>query len=559
MKRITILLSATVLVLLAVGAVLPTPAVLAQTPQLATPTGLENAAKEFVTLLSQGQIEQAAQSFDPTLVKPETNAQIQQAWDGLIKQMGVFQKISETVQTRELNLDMVYVTTDFAQGSVDIRIVFNQAGQVAGMQFFPAGTGKAAAQPYKTAPYVKPGSFTEQQVVVGGPEFPLPGILTIPTGAGPFPAVALVHGSGPNDRDETIFTNKPFRDLAEGLSSQGIAVLRYDKRTKVYGQQMNEDPAGITVKEEVTDDALSAIELLHKTPSIDPQRIFLLGHSLGGMLAPRIAEQAQATPDAGLTGAIIMAGPTRPLADLMIEQMTYLFQLNGTITPEQQAQLDQYKQQAAKVKDPNLAADTPRDQLLFGASAAYWLDLRNYSPAQTAAKLSIPLFILRGERDYQVAQADFDGWKAVLGDKPGVVYKQYPSLNHLFISGTGQPNPQEYQVPSHVSEQVVNDIANFIKTGKVSQNLPLIGSLSLQEITRLVLLLLPLLLIQLGLSIYALVDLIRRKKTHGPRWLWAVLLVLTLFALPTGLIVAGVYLFWGRKEEDGDDGDDDSD
>jgi len=559
MKRTTILLSTLLLILLALSSASPTSAVLAQTPQSATSSGLENAAKEFVILLSQGQFTQAAQTFDPTLVKPETNTQVEQAWDALIKQMGAFQKISETVQTREQNLDMVYVATDFAKGSVDIRIVFNKAGQVAGMQYFPAGTGKAAAQPYKTAPYVKPGSFTEQEIVVGAPGFSLPGILTIPTGQGPFPAVVLVHGSGPNDRDETIFANKPFRDLAEGLSSQGIAVLRYDKRSKVYAQQMNENPAGITVKEEVTDDALSAIELLHKTPGIDPQRIYVLGHSLGGMLAPRIAEQAQATPAAGLAGAIIMAGPTRPLEDLMVEQVTYLYQLAGTITPEQQTQLDQLKQQAAKVKDPNLSLDTPREQLLLGASAAYWLDLQDYKPAQTAANLSIPLFILRGERDYQVAQADFDGWKAALGDKPGVIYKQYPSLNHLFISGTGPANPQEYQLPSHVSEQVVNDIASFIKTGQVSQNLPLLGRFSLQEIIRLVMLLIPLFLIQAGLSIYALVDLARRKKTHGPRWLWAVLLVLTLFALPTGLIVAGVYLFWGRNEEDGEDGDDDSD
>jgi len=271
------------------------------------------------------------------------------------------------------------------------------------------------------------------------------------------------------------------------------------------------------------------------------------------MLAPRIATETN-----DLAGAIIMAGPTRPLEDVIIDQVTYLMQLSGTVTPEGQATIDQMKQQAAKVKDANLAPDTPAAELL-GFPATFWLDLRGYAPDQTAAALTIPLLITRGERDYQVAQVDFEGWKETLGDKSGVFLKQYPGLNHLFMPGSGPSTPQEYQRASHVSELVVKDIASFIKTGEVDTKTPLLGGkLSLQEITRLVLLILPILLIQLGVSIYALVDLARRKKTHGPRWLWAVLLVITFFALPSGLIVAAIYLLWGRKEDEGEDGDDDS-
>jgi hypothetical protein len=157
-----------------------------------------------------------------------------------------------------------------------------------------------------------------------------------------------------------------------------------------------------------------------------------------------------------------------------------------------------------------------------------------------------------------VAQADFDGWQTALGDKADVFLKQYPRLNHLFMAGTGASTPQEYQKTGHVSELVIDDIADFINTGKVSTTVPLIGgTLNTQEITRLVLLILPIFLLQLGVAIYALVDLAKRKKTHGPRWLWAVLLVFSAFALPSGLIVAAIYLFWARKEED-EDGDDDS-
>jgi hypothetical protein len=281
----------------------------------------------------------------------------------------------------------------------------------------------------------------------------------------------------------------------------------------------------------------------------------LLGHSLGGMLVPGIAADAP-----GLAGAIILAGPTRPLGDIIVDQVTYLSGLQGTLTPEDQARINQMKEQAVKIKDPNLSADTPPDQLL-GASAAYWLSLRDYDPNEIVKSLTIPLLVLRGERDYQVSQADFDGWKAALGEKAGVIYKQYPGLNHLFISGVGQPNPQEYQKAGHVAQAVVDDIASFVKTGKLSAKTALFGgAMSTQDITRLVLLILPIFLIQAALSIYALVDLLKRKKTHGPRWLWFVLLIVTLFALPTGLIVAAVYLVWARKEDDEDsEGEDDPD
>lgn len=513
------------------------------------------AAKDFVNLLIQGQFEQASQAFPPELQPKAPPSMLQEAWSGLLKQLGAYQQITEATPTHELNVDMVYLTTEFAKGSVDLRFVFDQNGKIAGMQFLPAGTGRAALQPYQTAPYVKPGSFTEQEVTVGAPGFPLPGILTLPTGEGPFPAIVLVHGSGPNDRDETIYNNKPFRDLAEGLASQGIAVLRYDKRTKIYAEQMGQDLNSITADAEAVDDALAGIQFLQNTPGVDPQRVFLLGHSLGGMLVPRIAADVP-----GLAGAVVLAGPTRPLEDIIVDQITYLNGLQGTLTPEIQAQIEQTKAQAAKVKDPNLSIDTPPDQLL-GIPATWWLSLRGYNPAETAKTLAIPLLILRGERDYQVSQADFDGWQAALGEKASVILKQYPGLNHLFISGVGQPNPQEYQKAGHVAQAVVDDIASFINTGKLSAKTALLGgTLTTQDITRLALLILPILLVQAALSIYALVDLAKRQKTHGPRWMWFVLLIITLFAVPTGLIVAGIYLVWARKEaeEDGD-GDDDTD
>ncbi len=150
--------------------------------------------------------------------------------------------------------------------------------------------------------------------------------MTKPAGVGPFPAVVLVHGSGPNDRDETFGPNKTFKDLALGLGSRGVAVLRYDKRTKVYGAKVSKlNP--FTLKAETIDDALEAVALLRKEPGIDATAIFVLGHSLGGTAAPRIG-----AADSGIAGLIMLAGAVRPLEQSIVDQMQYLADADGVIS-----------------------------------------------------------------------------------------------------------------------------------------------------------------------------------------------------------------------------------
>jgi hypothetical protein len=553
MKRFPIFLTLSCLAVLLLASALPTATGQAQAPSPTPNPAFISTAEQLVALLSQEQYTQVVQLFDPKLAPSLPASELEKAWKSLAPQFGEFKNIAGSTLTRSAEADIVYVTTTFEKGSLDLKVVFNPTGRVIGFFFTPAGTGNAALEVYQPPAYSLPGAFRELEISLQTGEYRLPGLLTLPVGAGPFPAVLLVHGSGPNDRDETMFGNKPFRDLAEGLASQGIAVLRYDKRTKVYSEQMTALADQITVQEEVIDDALTGLELLRSRPEIDPQGLYLLGHSLGGMLAPRIASQS---PD--LAGLIILAGPTRPLEDIILDQVAYLSSLDGAVSAEEQAQLDLLKEQAAQVKSPSLVTQ-PAANLPLGLPAAYWLDLRTYQPAQIAAQLELPIFILQGERDYQVTAADFEGWKAALEGQPDVFLKQYPRLNHLFMAGSGPGTPQEYQKTGHVSELVIHDITDFVTTGQVNPKLPLLGGrLSEQEIIRLVLLILPVLLIQIAISVYALIDLSRRRRTHGPRWLWAALLVITLIGVPSGLIVAAIYLIWARKEDEEDEGDDDS-
>lgn len=414
-------------------------------------------ALTLVNQLIQGNFEEAFANFSPATQRNVTVEEIQQAWTAITQELGDFQEIKEVNRQILGGREVFVVVCQFAKDSLRVQVMVNSDRQIAGLYFIPV----QATQTFAPPSYADPSKFREETVQIGTGANPLPGTLTVPREGSNFPVVVLVHGSGPNDRDETIGANKPFRDLAWGLASLGVAVLRYDKRTLVYPQEFQ---GSFTIKEEVVDDAIEAVNFLRQyaqtnqnLASLNPQSIYVLGHSLGGLIIPRIGAR-----DSQLAGLIALAAPTRPLEDLFLEQTIYLVNLDGTVTPEEQQLIDGIRQQAEVIK--NAAWDrVPANTLLLGATVSYWQDLQGYDPAIVAQSLTQRLLILQGERDYQVTMADFQGWQTALGDRPNATLKSYPQLNHLFIPGTGTPSPAEYQVSSHVSETVIQDITDWIK------------------------------------------------------------------------------------------------
>ncbi len=413
-------------------------------------------ASWFIASMETEAFDVAVSIFDPTMNQMLPESKLAQLWQDLLEQVGPFVgEVAKRVES-EGEHDAVIVTAEFEKMMLDIRVVFDKNKKVAGMFFQPVHQLEGS---YTQPPYVQPGSFTEREVTIGSGEWALPGTLTLPAAGGPHPVIVLVHGSGPNDRDETIGPNKPFKDLAWGLATRGIAVLRYEKRTLEHGQKMINQLETLTPKEEVTDDALAAVALLKNTGGIDGARIYVLGHSLGGTMVPRIGEH-----DSDIAGLVILAGTSRPFEDVILDQYEYLTALDGKITPEEEAQLEKIRVQVARVKDPALSPDTPAAEMPLGMPAPYWLYLRDYDPAQTAMSLAMPMLIIQGERDYQVTMEDFAGWQKVLSSRSDVEFKSYQSLNHLFIAGEGPGNPTEYMWAGNVAQEVVDDIADWLQS-----------------------------------------------------------------------------------------------
>jgi uncharacterized protein len=370
---------------------------------------------------------------------------------GEIRTFGQVSSIGEPVSAKDGDNTLVSFPVHFAATRVYIQFTLDVSLQVAGLYIRPLNA--PLPKVWQRPAYSKPEAFTQRDVIVGSDEWKLGGTLTIPVGKGPFPGVVLVHGPGPNDRDEEIYSNRIFRDIAEGLASRGIAVLRYDKRTLTYGDKMGY--MAFTIEQETVEDAVRAIDVLRHQPEVAPNRIYVLGHSLGGYAAPRIAAR-----DGKLAGLIFVAANARPIEDVAVDQNDYVAHLDGDPSPQAQQRLDALKAEVARVK--NLQPGTPPPQVLMGLPGVYLLDLKGYQPSEQAKQLTIPLLFLQGGRDFQVTSRDFGIWKTALAGRGDATFKEYPQLNHIFISGEGKPGPSDYLKQGNVDPAVIADIASWI-------------------------------------------------------------------------------------------------
>ena len=418
---------------------------------------LLDSAGTLLGFIREGDEEAALGMMDDTM-RNALAGQIGTMWTQLAALGGEYEGTGEAQVLSQDGFDVVLLELRFKNLTLIQRTVFDGQGKVAGLFFAP---GSLMPQ----VPEVTGGEERMKEIALtvdAGEGYPLDALLTLPLGevkAG----IVLVQGSGPSDKDESIGGNAPFRDLAYGLAGQGIASLRYDKRSYDHGKKMTEADGYplMTVDEETVDDAAAALSLLRERPELAGKPVWLLGHSLGAMLASYIGSKAGA-PD----GYILLAGSPRKLWEVSLEQ-------NLAIAGAYEAAGDTASAEAvrgivaAEQEKANAMDSLADDDTVFGLPVPYQRHLQGIDAAALHLLDQKPVLVLQGERDKQVSMDDFKLWQEKLKDHPAVEFISYPALNHLFGDYQGEPVTlmniaAEYAARTPVDEQVILDIAGFV-------------------------------------------------------------------------------------------------
>jgi len=415
---------------------------------IATDKAVEIAAA-FAENLDSARFDDAVAPLNKRMRSAIDADKLKELWTDLAKQCGKFERFAAPRTEVDGESVRVILPGKWKSAALDMHVLISHSGKITGLWFRPP----AAAANTRLPAYVHPDRFTERDIAIGRDPWKLKGKLTIPNEKSKKPAVVLVHGSGPHDMNETIGPNTPFRDLAGGLGSNGIVVLRYDKRSYTHG--MNMKPDKVNARAEVIDDALAAIAFLREQPDVDPTQIYLIGHSLGGCLGPAIIAEVPK-----LAGFISLAGTQRSMYDLIADQLTYLASLPDVEPAKKKRMLAEVEKVRARA--------TSRPATVLGAPVAYWDDIDSHlgdNGFEAARSFPGRILILGGGRDHQITRKDFDLWQSALKDRPNTTFHWIPTVNHLFADGVGMSTDKEYEKLNSVSPRVIDGLAQWIKTG----------------------------------------------------------------------------------------------
>ncbi|RQO30318.1 alpha/beta hydrolase [Taibaiella sp. KBW10] len=358
---------------------------------------------------------------------------------------------------------------------------FKQRGQSLPLNLERAAKSRRPQEPLKPYPYYEEAVHFENKAA----GIQLAGTLSLPEQKGTYPVVVLVSGSGPQNRDEELLGHKPFLVLADFLTRNGFAVLRYDDR----GTAASTGNFAKATTRDFADDALAAVAYLRTRKEINKKKIGIIGHSEGGVIAPMMAVQSK-----DIAFIVTLAGPGVPGASLLLQQQLAIAAANG-VAPEQAEksnkvnkalydivvksadekeagqQLNSYLKQSFKTE---LAAAIPAGASEDALIQKYVTELSSpwiryflkYDPSKDLERLSCPILALFGEKDVQVpakenAEAVRNALQKANNSHASVL--ELPNLNHLFQEcSTGAP--QEYAtIEQTISPKALTEILNWLK------------------------------------------------------------------------------------------------
>jgi pimeloyl-ACP methyl ester carboxylesterase len=405
--------------------------------------------QEIVQLLEQNKMGKVHSYFDKKTKKSFKKIYLIAAWRGIQKNNGKLRDVGEVAYSSAKNRQTATVPLHFEKASFNLVLTGNEKKEIAGLRF--------TALAYQTPPWAKNRVFGKERIKVKTDTFTLPGELLLPESCNQCPVVILVHGSGPSDRNEgsSLTPNRLFQDLAYGFAINGIATIRYDKRTLVYQKQLTGIDS-FTLYDETIADAVTAVNLAKSYPFLDSSAVYVLGHSLGAYASPRIANKSD------VAGIIMLAGPYRPLYEIIPEQYAFLLGLDGKLTKKETKLIETTKEE---VKFINKEKSTVSKLSVMGNDQMlhYFRDLSRYDPADMIKQLDCRVLVTQGDRDYQVRyQTEFIKYQDILQHESHVDFYLIPGVNHQLIWGSAPSTPNEYYIPGHPSLDVIKYLAGWV-------------------------------------------------------------------------------------------------
>ena len=379
-----------------------------------------------------------------------------------------------TVTADSLRIEVPVVAGHYegaiAAGGERIDGTWNQGGMSLPLVLEPSEDAGPARPQEPTEPY--PYQALDVRFDSEADGVTLAGTLTLPTGDGPHPAVVLISGSGPQDRDETVFGHKPFLVLSDHLTRQGIAVLRYDDR----GVAESSGDISTAVTPDFADDAEGAVRFLLGRPELDPSRIGLIGHSEGALVAPIVANRS---PDVAFV--VLLAGTGVNGEELLVMQLIAINRAMGVseeITQQRSGLQKELLGLLAGAPDEGAAIERAREVLAgagvtgqaadaqVAALQSPWMQyFLTYDPIPELRQLEVPVLAVWGEKDTQVPpdgnRAQVDAALAASGNAD-VTSVVLPGLNHLFQTADTGATTEYATIEETFSPVALDQISEWI-------------------------------------------------------------------------------------------------
>jgi alpha-beta hydrolase superfamily lysophospholipase len=391
--------------------------------------------KDFISLFLEKKEFQRALTYLNETAKTKINEiELKSSTESLENRLGKFS--SFIAVNFENNSYYFYVA--FEKNKLDIKLKFDSSNQIVSFQLLPH----------------KSFDNSKNDFIIPNGNYPIIGTLQKPTLVNKNILTIFIHGSGPNDRDETIQENKPFKDIANGFFENGISSYRFDKKSLTYPTYFNN--TNMDIDNEVCNDIYLIVDFFRNDSTFKDYKIFLVGHSLGGMLLPRIADSLKTK----INGIIMLAAPAFKFEDVILSQYNYLFELKPNI--ELKNEIVKLNNNISYLHSSQFNLNSLSDSLPLKMPAIYWQSIIEYDQVLVAKRIKVPALIVQAERDYQVEIKNYIIWKKALKSKKNYSFKSYKNLNHMFLEGKGKSIPSEYLKKLNVPKYFIDDLSNWL-------------------------------------------------------------------------------------------------